>query len=905
MPSQSSKIFRRNRSLGYVSNQVPALVRYVFNRKDNIITTCIGRSFQVYNSNKFRLLHVSNVHSDDITCMANDRYHVYTAADKTIYAWKAGKHNIHTYRGHTKNIHLMLPFHKHLVAIDESNLMKVWDIESETVFLEVPFSPDDFLITAIAHPPTYINKILLGSQKGELKLWNLRENRLVYTFAGFGSKVMAIVPAPALDVAAIGHSDGSTVLLNLKFDEVLMQFKQDWGPVTGISFRTDGQPIMVTSSNNGNIAFWNLEEKKVASQMKAHEGSVTTTICFPNEPLLLTTSPDNSMKLWIFDMPDGGARLLRLRDGHQAPPLCIRYHGNKGDSIVSSGEDSALRVFSTITEMLNRSMGKASYNRKASKKRNRLEFDVLTMPPIIEFTTEMTREKEWDSIAAIHSGIIQTTTWSFSKGKMGDLRLVPQQFQNKNRTDFSAQTTCLILTHCGNFVIIGYSSGDIERFNIQSGIHRASYGRPGHTKAVRGVACDNLNQFVVSGCSEGLLKFWHFKGNTNKEIAKPTETLRMSDGVTMIRSHRESAMLCVALESFGLYVVDSDTKTIVRKFLGHTSKINDVTFSPDSRWLISAAMDSTIKVWDIPSSYMIDHFKVERPCVSLTMSPTGDFLATAHVNFLGVFLWANKTLFNHISLRSINPYDEAPHVDLPTSVCDEVSLETAIEELSVGNEEGEEVDMHYESPSQISEELITMSGAAEARWQNLLDLDTIKKRNKPKAPPKAPKQAPFFLPTVAGIDLKFDLSAATKEDDNTKMITPSSFNNLTKFGTLLEETTTSGDYKSCVEYLKKLGPSMIDFEVKSLHPIGGGSYKSMTQFLKTISYMLSTNCDFELSQAYLSIFLKSHGTALVERPEILKALKEVEEEQKRSWDVLEQTFLYGLGVVSALRNYVN
>lgn len=51
----------------------------------------------------------------------------------------------------------------------------------------------------------------------------------------------------------------------------------------------------------------------------------------------------------------------------------------------------------------------------------------------------------------------------------------------------------------------------MERFNIQSGIHRASYGKPAHKTPVRGVACDNLNQVVVTGCSEGFLKFWHFK----------------------------------------------------------------------------------------------------------------------------------------------------------------------------------------------------------------------------------------------------------------------------------------------------------------------------------------------------------------------------------------------------------
>lgn len=90
----------------------------------------------------------------------------------------------------------------------------------------------------------------------------------------------------------------------------------------------------------------------------------------PNEPLILTTSPDNSMKLWIFDLSDGGARLLRIREGHNAPPLCIRYHGVKGQTILSSGEDSTLRSFSTISETFNKSLGKASYNKKASKKKS-------------------------------------------------------------------------------------------------------------------------------------------------------------------------------------------------------------------------------------------------------------------------------------------------------------------------------------------------------------------------------------------------------------------------------------------------------------------------------------------------------------------------------------------------------
>ncbi|KAH8331082.1 hypothetical protein KR067_011308 [Drosophila pandora] len=900
---ESSRIFRRNRALGYVSNQVPAVTRYVQRRRDTLLITCIGRSFQVYTASHLRLLHVSGLHPDEITALATDRLHTYTASNKCIYAWRAGKHIRHVYRGHQKDVHLLLPFGSSLISIDRDNVLRVWSIPTEDVYLEVPFRIEEFKITAVAHPPTYINKIVLGSQQGQLKILNIKKNTVVCTLNHHESRITCIETAPALDVVAVGYGDGAIQLINLKFDEVLMGFKQDWGQVTSLAFRTDGPPILVSACSNGYMAFWNLEEKKLAGQLHAHEDQVTTAICLPSEPVVFTTSPDNSMKLFVFDMPDGGARQLRIREGHTKPPLCIRYHGNSGVSILSSGEDSTLRVFSTLSESLNKSMGRASYNPKATKTKNRFQYDKNIMPPIVEFTSDTTREKEWDNIAAIHTGIIQTTTWTFDKNRMGQHRLVPQQFQNKNRTNFLNETTCIVLTHCGNFAIIGYSSGDIERFNIQSGIHRASYGSPGHKMAVRGLATDNLNQCVISGCSEGLLKFWPFKG----KVDKPLAVLRLADGIALMRQHRESSMLAIGLETFKVFVVDMHTRVIVRKFSGHTAKLNDMTFSPDSRWLITAAMDSTIKVWDIPSAYMVDQFRVERPCVSLTMSPNGDFLATAHVNLLGVYLWANKTLFNQVSLRSIDPNEPAPYVGLPTNVCDAMELEDCLQELEIDEDadEGELVDAKYETPSQLSEELITLSGLAASRWQNLLDLELIKQRNKPKAPPKAPKQAPFFLPTVSGLELRFDVENGHKAEDGSHFRKSTTLNNLTAFGKLLEQTASSGDYAPAVQHITQLGPSMVDFEIKSMHPDAGGTLLAMLQFIKMIEFMFGSNHNFELAQSYLSVFLRSHGLGLTDSPELVKALRSVSQVQEDAWQRVEEKLIYGTGVVAALRNFAH
>lgn len=72
----------------------------------------------------------------------------------------------------------------------------------------------------------------------------------------------------------------------------------------------------------------------------------------------------------------------------------------------------------------------------------------------------------------------------------------------------------------------------------------------------------------------------------------------------------DTSFLAVALDNYMVCLIDSDQRKIVRKFSAHRGPITDISFSPDSRWLVTAAMDSTIRTWDIPSMCTIDILKV-------------------------------------------------------------------------------------------------------------------------------------------------------------------------------------------------------------------------------------------------------------------------------------------------------
>lgn len=210
-------------------------------------------------------------------------------------------------------------------------------------------------------------------------------------------------------------------------------------------------------------------------------------------------------------------------------------------------------------------------------------------------------------------------------------------------------------------------------------------------------------------------------------------------------------------------------------------------------------------------------------------------------------------------------------------------------------------DEEYKSPEQISEELLTLSGQPTSRWLNLLNLDVIKRRNKPKTSLTVPKSAPFFLPTIPSLDLEFDLEKE-KAGNTKKLLIPDTLSTLTPFAKKLNSCENESDYKECLEKLKLMSASAIEAEVTSMAPDAGGSVDVMRKFLIMLDILIRSNRDFELAQSYLSIFLKMHTKLIAQEGELMKPLESVEESATRAWSRLQNHLMYNICVVKALKD---
>lgn len=279
-------------------------------------------------------------------------------------------------------------------------------------------------------------------------------------------------------------------------------------------------------------------------------------------------------------------------------------------------------------------------------------------------------------------------------------------------------------------------------------------------------------------------------------------------------------------------------------------------------------------------------------------------MATVHVGNLGIYLWSNRTLFKHISLKAVQDEDYVPLISLPNSSNEQMHLDNEIEPVIIDDDDDvqlENENVEYTSPDQLSSKLVTMSTLAASRWLNLLNIDIIKNRNKSMNQKTITTPAPFFLPTVAGLQTRFDFSDVQIREDSKQLLSHPDFTSKTTFGKLLEKSIETNEFSDIIQKLKTMGPSTIDYEVKELGFDMTTAVSMTLQFMKLLKFMLKNKKDFELAQAYLSLFLKCHGAMITEEKELFNYLDDLQKYQIKSWKILKEKIFYNLSVVQQMK----
>ncbi|KAL3318746.1 WD repeat-containing protein 36, partial [Cichlidogyrus casuarinus] len=447
---------------------------------------------------------------------------------------------------------------------------------------------------------------------------------------------------------------------------------------------------MYTGSNEGSLNTWILKVGNchpLGAAKELHWNKVMSISSLPptnqdnglSADCILTQGADNSLKVCLFDRPGGEARIEYQRSGHFLPPSKIAFWpgGSAGGQLVfSAGLDRQLRIFSIADDHYSRSFGQTCHPKAPKNKKSSMSLTNRVrslLPPVVGLSLCDAKADAWDSMALIHEKHRQVGTWDFVRFKKGKHWLDPRKFQADGGKAFRInKNTTVCISPCGNFILVGYSNGDIVKFNAQSGEERGTYsasdGISAHRLPLVGVFANSLCSIVVSVASESSgieaeVAFWDFIKGTLYG------SLNLNSSVTLAKYHSDTDLLAVALTQGSVLIIDSHNRRIIRRLSGsQTHPIVDLKFSPDSKWLIVAHKPSIIRTWDLIDCKLIDSFSIKNaPITGLELSPCGEFLATIHSNIVGIVLWDNQSSYKHIDL---NP--------LPVSVLDRMHSEQVI-----------------------------------------------------------------------------------------------------------------------------------------------------------------------------------------------------------------------------------
>jgi U3 small nucleolar RNA-associated protein 21 len=296
--------------------------------------------------------------------------------------------------------------------------------------------------------------------------------------------------------------------------------------------------------------------------------------------------------------------------------------------------------------------------------------------------------------------------------------------------------------------------------------HLQSHGHAG--SSVTGLFIDAMNEILVSSGddAQGHLIFWSYDRQDVLGYALVGKPI-----VQLVGFRDGNFVACVTSDN-SIFVYDIITRRLSRKFTGgHTAKITALAFTPDGRRLVSGSLDGCVRVWDMLTARCLAWVTVKVPITSLALAPSGEFLCLTLEGKQGIFMYADRSLFETVHFWK-EPTEATP-VSVSLAAIDSNVMEAEdaamdYHENSDGETDDENTDKrvarkttadqdpsdgemlpsYKESEEQRCKGSITFSSISRAYWVSLFNMEAIKARNRPIEPPKAPEKAPFFLPTL-------------------------------------------------------------------------------------------------------------------------------------------------------------
>jgi len=118
----------------------------------------------------------------------------------------------------------------------------------------------------------------------------------------------------------------------------------------------------------------------------------------------------------------------------------------------------------------------------------------------------------------------------------------------------------------------------------------------GHKSSIYVVKFSKDGEYILSGSQDRTIKLW----NPYKGLLIKSYDVHSQDVLDLAMFQDNSKFASVGIDK-QVYVIDSIKGSIMRRFYGHTERINSVACNELESVLVSGSYDCSVKIWDLKS----------------------------------------------------------------------------------------------------------------------------------------------------------------------------------------------------------------------------------------------------------------------------------------------------------------
>ena len=396
---------------------------------------------------------------------------------------------------------------------------------------------------------------------------------------GHTDKVTSIALSPDGRVIASASFDGIIRLWDIKTGQTIKELSISKMPLFAVSFSPDGQYIAFSYAvdEDSSVYIWSLNKNCHQCVLNGHE-SVIRSISFSHDgSSLVTASNDGTVRIW--DIIKGKCKKDLRDDGKFM--LSAAY--SPDDSFIAvASYDKYVRIWSAVS-------GKLIHKLEGHT-------DIVTNVSFSPDGGMLASGSEDNTIC-----IWDTNTWERKRILKGHNRFV----------------TSTVFSPDGLFLMSGSLDGTIRFWETEEG--QCICVLKGHTDRVNTVLFHQGGQLVISSSDDATIRIWELFGDE-------PESVSLHD-VSCFKSSPENSegTLIAGVDGYSeICVMEKDSKSILRKGYGHIDDVCCVVFSPDDKYIASASLDKTVRIWDANTLECIHVLKGHTTAVmDVSFSPDG------------------------------------------------------------------------------------------------------------------------------------------------------------------------------------------------------------------------------------------------------------------------------------------